>query len=121
MIVGYSSGGLLVHVISNVPMSIVITCITMGVFGTTPNGLVQLLSHLLWVMFSLLDPLLSVGYVVSHMCTLLCIILKYYIFISHMLECPALAFILVYMIILWLMVHTVNHWTWHTSALQTKY
>ena len=32
-----------------------------------------------------------------------------------------LAFILVYMIIMWLMAHAVNHWTWHTNALQMKY
>ena len=47
-----------------------------GVSGTTPNGLVQLVSHLLWVMFSLLDPLLSVRYVVPHLCALLCVMLK---------------------------------------------
>ena len=60
----YSFGGLFVQVIANVLMSIVITCIAMGVSGSKLNGLVQLLSHLLWVMLPLLGPLLSARYVV---------------------------------------------------------
>ena len=58
------SDALLVQVISNIKLTIVITCIAMGVSVTKPNGLVQLLSHLLWVMGPLLGPLSSVRYVV---------------------------------------------------------
>src|ERR1700738_1799850 len=76
MILDYPSGGLLVQVISNVLMILVITCIAMGVSETTLNGLVQLLFHLWWVMFPLLGPLLSVRYVVPHLCALLCVMLE---------------------------------------------
>ena len=108
IILGYTSGGLLVHVISNILM---ITCIAMGVSGITPNGLVLILSHLLWIMFPLLGPLLSVRYGISHLCALLCVILEYYTSTPYLLECRRLAFILVYMIIMWPMAHAVNHWT----------
>jgi hypothetical protein len=46
--------------------------------------------------------------------------LKSYTFTPHLLECPGLAFILVYMITMWPMAHAVNHWTWHTNALQNE-
>ena len=65
-----------------------------------PNGLVILFSRLLRVMFPLLGPLLSVRYVVPHLCALLCVMLEYYISTPHLLECPRLEFILVYMIIM---------------------
>jgi hypothetical protein len=93
----------------------------MGVSGTTLNGLVQLLSHLLWKMFPLLGSLSSVRYVVPHMCALFLVMLESIISTLDLLECLGLAFILVYMITLWLMAHAVNHWTWHTSVLQIKY
>jgi hypothetical protein len=92
-----------------------------GASGITLNGPVQLLSHLLWVTFLLLGPLLSVRYVVPHLCALVCVMLKSFTSTPHPLECPELAFILVYMITLWPMAHAVSHWTWHTSALQMKY
>ena len=76
MIWDYPFGSLFVHGISNVLMSIVITYITIGVSKTTLNGVVQLFYHLLWVMFPLLRPLLTVKYVVPHMYTLLCVMLK---------------------------------------------
>ena len=76
MILDYSSNSLFVQVNSHVLMFIVITCITMGVSKTTLNGLVHLLSHLLWVMSPLLLPLLSVKYVIPHMYALLCVMLK---------------------------------------------
>ena len=62
--------------LSNILMSIVITCITMGIPGTTLNELVQLISHLLWVMFPLLSPLLNVRYVVPHMYAFICVMLE---------------------------------------------
>ena len=76
MILDYSSGGLLVHVISNFLTTIMIICIAIGASKTTLNVLVQIISHLLWVMFPLLDPLLSVMYVDSDLCALFCIILE---------------------------------------------
>ena len=121
MILDYLSSDLFVHVISNVLMSIVITYIMIGVSKTILNGLVELLSHLLRVMFPLLRPLLSVKYVVPHMYALLYVILKYYKSTPQVLECLVLALILVYMIIIWPMTHVVKHWTWYTSALQMKY
>ena len=41
--------------------------------------------------------------------------------IPPLLECLGLAFILVYMISMYPMVHVVNQWTWHTSTLRMKY
>ena len=76
IILDYPSGSLLVHVISNILMTIVIIRIAMGVSWTTRNELVQLLFHLLWVMFPILGLLLSVRYVVPHMCALLCVMLE---------------------------------------------
>jgi hypothetical protein len=77
--------------------------------GITLNGPVQLLSHLLWVMFPLLRPLSSVRYVVPHLCALLCVMFGSYTSTPHLLECPGLAFILVYMITLWPMACVVSH------------
>ena len=119
IILYYTSGGLLVQVISNVLMFIVIICIAMGFSGTILNGLIQLFSHLLWVMFPLLGPLLSARYIVPHMYAFFCVMLEQYTSTPHLWECPWLALILVYMITLWPMTHAVKHWTWHNNALQT--
>ena len=62
--------------------------------------LVQLFSHLLWVMDPLLGPLSSVRYIVPHQSALLRVMLESYISTPNLLECPGLAFILVYMIIM---------------------
>ena len=57
----------------------------------------------------LLGRLLSVRYVVPHMYVLLCVMLEWYTTTRHLLECPWLVVILVYMIILWPMIHAVKH------------
>ena len=100
MILDCPSSALLVYVISNVIMTILFTCITIGVSGTTLNGLVQFFSHLLWINGPQLGPLSSVRYVVPNLCALLCVMLESYTFIPELLECPGFAFILVYMITL---------------------
>jgi hypothetical protein len=66
-------------------------------------------------------PLSSVRYVVLHLCALFCVMFESYTSTPHLLECPGLASILVYIITLWPIAHAVNHWTWHTNALQMKY
>ena len=76
MILDYPFGGLLVQVISNVLMSIVITYIAMGIFGTKLNGLVQLLSRLLWVIFPPTRLTIECKVCHSHMYALLCVMLE---------------------------------------------
>ena len=66
---------LLVQVISDVKIITTIICIVIEVCAIIPSGQVQFISHLLWVILSLLDPLLSVRYADNHLCTLLCVML----------------------------------------------
>ena len=61
-----------------------------GVSVTTLNDMVQLLSHLLWVMGPLLGPLSNVRYVVLYMYALLRVMLESYTSTPDLLECLGL-------------------------------
>ena len=97
------------QVISNVRIITAITCIANQGMCNNTKCQVQLISHLLWVMLPLLDPLLSVRYADHYLCVLFCIMLAYFISTPHLLRCQGLAFILVCKITLYPMVYAVNH------------